>query len=379
MRNHVSQHEGSVLSLLRDRGPLSRTELATACQLSPTTMSRTTARLLDRGWVEELTHTVPAVGAGRPAVPLRQRPEAISVLGVQIGVGRVDLGVADAWARVSTWERLTFDPAEPAEQVLERVAERAAELVENVPASAPVLAVGVGAPGPVDAHRRRNVMSLNLGWRDVDVAGHLQRTVDLPVVVDHNVRAMALAEARYGANRSDYLALVYARTGVGLGLVLGGQPFFGGVHGVSELGHSRVADAGQCVCGATGCLETVVGEPALRRRLSEIGIVSGPSPLSDLERNVHLPEVAEFRSTVLVALSRGLAGVVNLVSPEIILLGGLLGRAPDSFHEALLAHTREEVFPLLRADLRIAPASLDKLGVAGGAATGLEWVVYSRG
>lgn len=374
------RYSGLILRLLRDEGPRSRTKLSDDTGLSPTTISKAVAPLMSRGWLEESGESVPA-RVGRPAIVLRQRPEAVAVCGIQIGVGVARIGIADAWARVRAAQDVQFDVQAPAAEVLDQVAEHASQLLASFP---DCLAVGVAAAGPVDVAQRVNLMSINLGWRDAPVADLLERRLGLPVTVDHNVRSMALAEARYGGHGVESMAYVYVRTGVGLGLVLKGEPFFGGAHGVSELGHIRVRDDGEpCVCGARGCLETVVSEPALTRRLQAAGlsISTGQAPgiMALLEERQDLPAVGAARRELIANLSRGLASVVNLLNPEVIVLGGALADAPDTLVDEIRNALREEVFPLLRDEVQIVRPRLAEAGVSAGAAIALDMAVYRDG
>lgn len=367
------------MRLLRDEGPRSRTRLSDDTGLSPTTISKAVAPLLAAGWLVESGETTG--GVGRPAITISQVPEAVSVCGIQLGFGVARVGIADGWARVRTSRVLTFDPETPVADVLDRVAALAAEVIASDDGPR-CIAIGVAAPGPVDAAKRVNLVSLNLGWSNVPTADLLEAKLRLPVFVDHNVRSMALAETRYGGHGLDSIAYVYLRASVSLGLVLGGEPFLAGYHGVSELGHLRVVDGGRiCTCGATGCLDTIASEPVLVRRLQELGIDPGTGPepevMARIEAEREHPGVEELRTNLLAHLSRGLAVVVNLLNPELIILGGAFATAPDSLLDDLRDGIREEVFPLLRDDVRLARPTIAEAGISAGAAIALEATVYA--
>ena len=377
MSSHRS-YAGLILSLLRDEGPQSRSALSTATGLSPTTITKVVAPLLRRGYVREVGADRGG-GVGRPAIILEPIPDAVTVCGVQIGVGVVRLGLADARAEIRRATAFTFQPSAPVGDVLDELSTRIRDLVSTDGGSR-CIGIGVGAPGPVDADHRTNLLSINLGWREVHIADHLEQELSIPVVVDHNVRSMALAEARYGAwSRSD-LAYLYVKSGVGMGLVLKGEPFYGGRHGVSEIGHIRVTSRGTlCACGQRGCLETALAEPYLVARLAEVsGAASAHQQdepilrLIEEEADGGNEHAADLLREVLRHLSTGLAVVVNLLNPELILLGGTLSAASDRFVDSLRARTRKEVFPTLREQLRLERPSLADGGIAGGAAIALE-------
>lgn len=374
------RHDGRILGILRDHGPRSRTELADETGFSATTITKVVVPLIERGWVRERRDEVSGPNpVGRPAIAIEQVPESILVAGIQLGVGIARVGLADGWARPLAAEQLTFDPRDDHNVVLDRVARALSAVISREGRGAP-LAVGVAAPSTVDKAHRNTKTMVNLSWGALPLADILERKLGLPVSIDHNVRAMALSEARYGGHDVDCMAYVYVRTGVGLGLVLHGEPFFGGSHGVTEIAHTRVSDNGiRCACGATGCLETIVAEPYLATRLRSIGVDvdSEPSVFTALEHARFDVRVADVRAEVISHLSLSLASVINLLSPDTVLLGGALSDAPEAFLDELTETVRANVFPLLHDAFQIDRPRLTDTGVSAGAAVALESAIYS--
>lgn len=371
-----------VLSVLRDEGRLTRIELSRRTGLSPTTITRVVAQLLQDGCVAE-GDTAARRGTGRPGTQVAVVPDAFGVLGVHLGVGTVRLGLVDVGGRDHGREGFDHDPHEDAETVLRRVAANLSAMRARRVAGVPgrLLGVGVAVPGPVDDAGRRLLMAMNLDWRDVPVADLLEERLSLPVVVEHNVRAMALAEARSGLGRGlGSVAFVYLRTGLGAGLVVAGRGFQGGVRGAVELGHLRVVDNGApCVCGGHGCLETVVSDRALRRALADLGV--DPVRVEPLLALVTAAETsapaAAALDQVVTHLATGLAALMNLLRPESILLGGAFAQVPDSFVDRLADETREAVFPVIRPAVRIQRSGLPTdPGVDGAATVALDRFFY---
>lgn len=374
-------HEGMVLKVLRDAGPISRTGLSAITGLSPTTITKTVAPLVELGLLTERPDE--HAGLGRPAISLIPVPEALSVCGVQIGVGRVRIGMADARGAVRSVRTSSFDPSLAPHEVLDQIADEIAETL-SADAGAPCIGVGVGAPGPVDTARRTNLLAINLGWRDVPISDLLEARLGLPVVTDHNVRSFALGEARYGGHGAASLAYVYVRAGVGFGVAVRGEPFSGGggAGGESYLGHVRVVEDGLlCNCGAHGCLDTVVAEPYLVPAVSRLsGRPAGPEVMSDLDALVRsgVNGAEELRSSILGHLANALATVVNLFTPELVLVGGTLSGMSSETLGLLDRKTRERIFPLLRESLRIEAAEGgDETLIRGAAAIALEVLHYS--
>lgn len=361
-------HRRLVLRSLRDDGPQPRAGLARRLGLSATTMTKVVGQLLDEGLVtEDAVESGGGGRVGRPSTGIRIRTDARYVIGVQVGAGTVRVGLCDLRAQIRESASFTFDSTgETPERVVARIAEAASGLLADLPADR-LLGVGVAAPGPVDPAHRRNVLSVNLDWRDVAFADLLEAALETPTVVDHNVRSMALAESRYGeTDGADPLLYVYVRTGLGAGLVIGGRPFRPGAHGVTELGHLRALEKGRpCACGATGCLETVVSEPYVTEQLGHRSV----NPLAELSEGA-LDDLVDHLTT-------GLASAVNLLNPELILLGGIFRPAPEAVFDRVRTALRAKTFPVLRDVVRVERPTLGgDAGVVGGAAVALDCFLY---
>lgn len=379
--NEPRSIRGTVLSMLRDSGPLSRIEIARRSGLSATTITRTVNQLVDASIVAE-GGVVSGTRLGRPATEIGLNAESAFVVGAQVGVGTVQLGLIDVLGQTHSTASFEYEVGLPADAVFTEVAGRIGDMISASGVDRRlVLGVGIAVPGPVDADRRRMLLTINLPWRDVPVADLLERILGLPVVVEHNVRSMAVAEARFGSGRGHgSVAFVYLRTGIGAGLVVEGQPFAGGVHGAIELGHLRVVDADErCVCGNTGCLETVVSDSALRARARELGLQDASSPLSVIWAAAATDQRAsEVIDRILGAVANGLASLVNLLNPELILLGGVLATMPPEFLDRLTQSTLRGVFPVIRDSVQIQPSSLGmEAGVLGGATVALDALFYA--
>lgn len=395
---HLRVHNRSaLLQLLRAEGRLSRAVLASRSGLSAATVTKAVAELVAEGVVAEAGSSARTHGGnriGRPAIDVALVPSARAVCGVQVGVGTVQLAVCDLLARVQHESSFAFLTHTAPEAVLDSIVDALHVLIQDAGlAPADVIGVGVGAAGPVDAAQRVNLLSINLGWRDVPFSDRLERGLGIPTVVDHNVRAMAVAEARYGKGRGvDTLALVYVRSGVGAGLVMDGVPYRGGTHGATEIGHLRIGAADRpCPCGSIGCLETVVSEGYLTERVRATAVAEPEGALARMLRAgmPALPALIEqaaggdAAATAIVDeaarhLATGLASVVNLLNPELIVVGGFFAEAGETALRPLRAALRPQVFPLLRDVVRIEATSFgSSVGVVGAAAVALDHFFYA--
>jgi len=191
-------------------------------------------------------------------------------------------------------------------------------------------AVGVVLPGIVDERMGTGVWSENIGWRDVPFDRLLRERVGVPLAVGHDVRAWGLAEHRLGAARGhDDAAVVVVGTGIAVALIVDGHPLRGrGFAG--EIGHLRVAASTPCACGGFGCLEAVASGAGIARLYAEVvgRPVSGAEEVADAVRRGE-PAAVEVWETALDRLAVGMAALVAVTAPEVVVLGGGLARAGE--------------------------------------------------
>lgn len=372
---------GHVLALIRDQGPMPRAELARRLAISPTTVTRVVTELeTDRVLAEG--QAVAPNGAGRPATTLHMQADNCCVAGIQIGIGAVQLGLFNAMGQRRAADQFSYPVESAADDVLQLIA---AGLDRLCAASAvdrrALLGLGVAVPGPVDAAGRRMLISIHLHWRDTAVADTLERLTGLAVTVEHNVRAMALAEARFGQGKGiASVAFVYLRTGLGAGLVVEGQPFSGGVHGAIELGHLPVIRDGMaCVCGGRGCIETVLSEAALRATTEKLDLDPQPNALTALwAASRKRRDAARALEAIVGPLATGLSALTTLLNPELVLLGGALANIPDELFEQIVEASWRGAFPAIQASIRMERSQLgSEVGLIGAAAVALDRFFYA--
>ncbi|PST24644.1 ROK family transcriptional regulator [Mesorhizobium plurifarium] len=364
-------HHGQVLRILRDEGPNSRAVLARRSKLSATTLTHVTAQLLADGSVVE-EEPAGSSGLGRPGMAIRLLPDAHHVAGVHIGAGLVQIAITNLLGSPKAAASFEFGlPNTSPEALTTRIADEIDRL-KVVGGFDRLLGVGAGVPGPVDAGQRTILASINTGWRNLPLAGMLERRTGLPVVLEHNVTAMAVAEARFGLGRDvPALLYVYLRSGLGAGLVVDGVPFRPGGHGAVELGHIQISQDGpQCSCGNHGCLESYVNERVLMRALG----LEGSAP-ADLLMQVENTDAWE---PTLSRLTDSLAIAISLLTPDLIVFGGHLADAPESLFAHLREHLPPRVMPHMRDILRFERTSFgSQPGAIGGAAVALDHLFYS--
>lgn len=347
-----------VLGELRG-GLVSRTELAKRTGLSLPTVSEIVGELIGSGVIEE--RETASSGGGRRPVLLGLKPDAGYVIGIKVTETRVIAVLTDLNAGIVG--RAT---ASVATDDVGTVVRTVAAVVKKLRAKAsPVYGVGVGLAGVIDRASGVVRHATYSDWHDVDLATLLEKRIGLPVVVDNDVNTLVASEQWFGAGRgvSD-VAVVSIGRGVGLGMVLDGRLYRGAGGGAGEFGHTKVvADGPLCDCGGRGCLEALIGEPAI---LAATGCTT-------IEQAVERAREGDAAARSVFdqvgrTLGTAVGNLVNLLNPKLIVLAGEGTRASDLFLPGFGEALRQAVFDGLQRDLEVVVDDWDDEAWAQGAA-----------
>ncbi len=304
----------TVLSLIRSRGPLSRTDVIAECRLSKATVSGLVAELISYGLVVE-TGTV-AQPRGRSRIMLEFNPAAAHVIGVQISDDHIYVVTTDLAGVIVTSTTVASRPG-TAEDVIALIAAEVNRQASNTPL---ILGIGVGAPGVVEPPGRVIRIALSHGWHDVAFADQLESLTDLPVVVTNRAQTVALAHMVIREDgRSATLAHAFLGDGVVAGVAIDGRIHSGGAHGrAGEIGHVTVDPTGpECPsCGGRGCLTSLAGR---QRLLDELGM-SWPQVVTRTRAGD--PVTLEVVSRAGRWIGRSLASIAAVLDPDVIVLSG---------------------------------------------------------
>ena len=309
-----------------------------------------------------------------------------TLLGIDLGGSKLALALGDAQGVVKARLRRPTEPSgDPAADVARIAADARRLLAEAGLGPGDLAAVGVSAPGPVDAARGALVNPPNLpGWGTVPLRDLLAGALGVPVHVENDANAAALAEWRHGAGRGfeDFVYLTMS-TGVGGGLVLGGRLYAGALGNAGEIGHLPVEwDGDPCGCGLRGCLEAYVGGAAWTRRLRRIApeagrtaeLAGGREHITPRELVAAAHEADPFACGEMERwndyLARGITALVFVLAPQAVILGTIACAAGEALCFApLRERVGARVWPLLGRELAILPSGLgealpDQAGIA---------------
>jgi predicted NBD/HSP70 family sugar kinase len=371
---------GELLRLIRDGRATTRADLASLTGLARSTVGQRLDALIAGGLVYEAKKG-PSTG-GRPPTVLAFNESAGVVLAVDLGATHCRIAVADLNNATLAEVAGDLDIALGPEKVIERVMRRCHELLKLAGrVAADVRGVGLGVPGPVEFASGRPVSPpIMPGWDGVSIPELVRKQFDAPVLVDNDVNIMALGEWWAQLRDDPDILFIKVGTGIGCGIVAGGEIYRGSQGAAGDLGHIQVTDAvdALCRCGNVGCIEAVAGGAAIARQLRTLGYEANTSrDVVKLVRTGNTDAVRLVR-TAGRQLGSVLASAVNFFNPSVIVMGGDIAHA----HEQLLAGVREVVYqrslPLATRHLRILRSGLgDRAGVTGAGVMVIERILSS--
>jgi predicted NBD/HSP70 family sugar kinase len=347
-------HRQLVTRLLWREGRLSRAAIARETGLSRSTVSGIASDLLAAGLISE--RGAGSSRGGRRPIVLGFDYDARFVVGVDVGATHISVALTDLNATVYAWRSqrhgVRKDPAGTIALVQRLIQD---VLREEAVATERCIGVGLAVPSPV--HDGNQLSSrLMPAWEQHDLVAELEAGQPFPVLVDNDANLGALSEQRFGAARGrSNVAYIKLATGIGLGLVINGEVYRGAKGLAGEISHTSLdAQGPECICGQRGCLVLLAGSEALIERALER---AKDTPRSRLycrdELSTHeLVEAAligdgpahETIQQAGAVLGVGLANLINVIDPGMVVLGGDLTRAGrillDPIREAVAARTR---------------------------------------
>jgi predicted NBD/HSP70 family sugar kinase len=393
--DHVSLRRNNlsvVLRHVRDLGPRSRARIADDTGLNKATVSSLVAELVERGLLRE-GRADSSRALGRPGLLVELDGTGVCGVGAEINVDYLAVSALDLTGAVVLEKRVPVDVAhlDPG-TTLDRFADLVQEAVAAVEARGGQLAgVTLAVPGLVQGETGELKLAPNLGWGDVSVAQEMRSRLGeptYPLHVDNEANLAALAAYADLRQTEDEpvhdLVLLTGAVGVGGGVVAGGQLLRGG-HGYSgEVGHMPVAPPGRtCGCGRTGCWETVVGLTALLHKATDRDDpVRDPSldveqRLAGITRRAVAGEARTLSALKDVGTWLGIGGaiLVNILNPDVLVLGGYFAVLGPWLEEPLEKAIRERVIAPDGGGCRVVRSELGfAAAVRGGAQISLDQV-----
>ena len=308
-------------------------------------------------------------------------------IGIDLGGTSVKYALVNETGDVRFEGKLPSRADESAEAVLEQLS-RAADVVlhsaRNAGLDGDITGIGLGTPGIVDTDGRRVLGGAEniKGWEQIDVATPLEQHTGMKVRADNDANLMGLGETRYGAGRGcTHVVFLTVGTGIGGAIIIDGHLFSGYGGRGTELGHTPlIANGEQCNCGATGCLEHYASTSALVRRFSSLaqqeGLTLDRPADGELITRLYLegqPLAVKCMEEHFYYLGRGIAGFINIFSPQRVVIGGGICESGDFYIERLRQVVAGQVIPSCACQTEIVRATLgNRAGLVGAASLVLE-------
>ncbi len=362
-----------ILDWLRLNAPLSRADISNKTGLNRSTVSSIVNELVQEGLVRETELQKDRLG--RPGMSLELNPDGAAAIGVEIGVDFATVLLADFVAQPIWRKRVAIDPAIGQNAFIKRAEALIQEALDYAGKKNTLpIGIGLGVPGLVDIHQGELKFAPNLKWYNVPLREIMVERFEMPVYVENDANAAALGEYYFGVARGvENFVYLTSDIGLGGGIVLGGKLFRGSGGYAGEIGHMVVDPDGElCGCGRRGCWEPLVGPRAVVRRIQSLlrgGTDSLIYTLANHDvRNITFDQVieaAEQGDLVAVQalqdvakwLGIGIANLVNVFNPELVVLGGALARASKTSIPVIQATVQRDALKESQRVLKIATSA----------------------
>jgi predicted NBD/HSP70 family sugar kinase len=368
-------NRSSVLNTIKRFGSISRTEIARHTGLSAATVTGITAELIS----DELVFEKAAGDSrgGRRPILLAINPRRGYVVGIKLMEEQALGAITDLEATIINMHTIKLS-----DHLLESAIGILLDLVRTLIIEARItkeklLGVGIGLAGIVDAKRGTLRNSPIFGWRNVPLVDLLSSSLNVPIYIDNDVNTLTLTEQLFGAGQgvANFLTITIGR-GVGLGIVVNGRLYRGANGGSGEFGHTVIEpDGPKCACGKNGCLETYVSDPGiLRIAFDKVAQGKLPGDINSIETLLQLaqggdPEASSIFQNAGERLGQGIANLINVFSPNEIIISGEGVRAGDLIFNPMRESIERYTMPGLDQDTEIRIDVWEDIAWARGAAS----------
>lgn len=373
-------NESLVINIIRQRGPISRVDIARLTGLTQPTVTNITNKLMESNLIME--YMMGESSGGRRPVLLKINPEALNVIVIHISSNKLFAYLTDGDINV-----IKHDTAKIKNLNKEQIIDMMNEYIEKYQneAKAQLPGIGVVVHGPVKAREGISIFAPNIGWKNVPIKFIVEDKFHIPTFVENDVRAMTLGEFYYGAARDvNNMVFIKVGYGVGSGIIMDGRLYRGVGDSAGEIGHTTIDVGGpQCGCGNYGCLEAMASENALVKTMvksikegrdSMVLDLAGGN-LEDVTPEIIYEAAASgdiLASRILRQIARYLgiavANAINTFNPELIVIGGGITRAKAFIEETMMETVKCRALESCFQDVRISFSTMGDEATLKGAA-----------
>jgi N-acetylglucosamine repressor len=381
----ISNLKKRVLAYLHQEKEVSRIQIASQLNISPATVGVICKDLIDSGMIVTVG-TGQSTGGRRPTF-LRLNERGNYFIGCDLGINHIITVLVDIYGNVLDCNSVHINSRSEVDVILDRMISSIRSLIQAAESKQlSVIGIGLSLPGLLDISRGISVFAPNLThWRDVPIIDRIKNEFGLAVFMDNDARAMALGEFWFGAGRGKRnLVCVNIGSGIGSGIIIEGRLYQGVAGGAGEIGHVTVNDNGpRCPCGSNGCLELMASGPAIAARAIQAVSIGASTQIQALTAGnfslIDAKVVAEaarqgdkLAIDILMDAGRfigiGVATVANLLSPEMVIIGGGVAQSGEFFIDMIRSTVYQRAYTIIVNKLEIVSSQLKENASAIGAA-----------
>ncbi len=383
-------HEKKIINILYKEGPKSNKQLSNYINLSPPTITRLLNNLISEGLVKDFG--MGDSDGGRKPNIYGINPDSRYILGIYIGRNISRFALLNfhndfVTKLVCLPEKLKNDP-----ETVNQVYHQSLKIIKEAGIDYnKIMGIGIVLPGLINTSTGRSYSYLN--YNDKPVSQLFEEKFKLPVFTENDSNLMALGEHAFGlAKGKENVLCLTLVAGVGMGLILNGKLYSGKSGFAGEFGHIIIEENGLlCTCGKKGCLETMASEEALVRMVKEgleKGCTSIITDIADYKLANITPEVIlkaaekedhfaiEILSKVGHYLGKGIAILIHMYNPEMIIIGGKMAKAGQYLTDSIKQTLNTRTISLIRQDTKIVTSELgEKAGVLGATSLAMQRIL----
>ena len=372
-----------LIRLLREEGVCARANLAKRSKLKQATVTNIINDFISWGLVREVGYLVGK--KGRRSVGISINNDDYGVIGIQLARKHYGVGVYDLSGREIVKECIQTEPKSSSREVMDGILGIVGQQISAC-GERKILAIGAAVPGPYSVKRGRiELMTGYSGWPDIAIGQELEERFGVPVFLDNDANAGALAQYWYDPkrNRDEVLIYIADGQGVGAGIVNHGEILKGVLGMAGEIGHMSIDYRGaRCACGNYGCLESYCSSIAFTR---EVNRILGPMKeftfreAADMAKSGN-PIVTEIYLKCCDYLSWGIANIVNCFNPTAIVIGDEMSHVlPGVMLDRVRREVERRVIPEIYANLTISMSAIENSMIHGAAVGAITEIFYEPG
>lgn len=387
---HVKrQNIASIREAIYRFGPISRSEIAELLCLTPPTITANVASMMEMGILRECVHNEAEIdkkALGRRPIKIEFIPDAYYAIGIDIGPYRTSMCIVDLQGKIVS-SLITSPAPERYDEMVGKIISEIKTLIRKSGIDrTKLLGAGIGLPGFIDGHNGIIRSSFHKGWNNLNLAKDIERLSGLSVKIENNSRARAIGLDLFNAliTNTESFAYYFISNGIACSLMIKNSMLIGETAGAGEAGHMVMDLNGPIcdICGKKGCLDAISSERAIRHQVAD-SMKSGKSTLlfgiCKDTRHPSMKEILEAQDkgdplvcavmdNAITYLGIGLANIINLISPHLVVVDGLI-MSLEQNRERLAAIAKRNMFGLNTAEVDIRFIPYEEQGGARGAAS----------